>query len=40
MHYLTGQQSILVVQVIYSLENKVFQEYYKTLLNSITYTPP
>jgi len=40
IHYLTGQQSILVVQVLYSLENKGFQEYYKKLVDSITYIAP
>ncbi len=39
-HYLTGQQSILVVQVMYSIENKLFQDYYDHLVNSITYVAP
>ncbi|MBI3441876.1 MAG: hypothetical protein HY052_08800 [Proteobacteria bacterium] len=38
-HYLTGQQSILVIRVQYSLENKLFADYYKTLNDSITYRP-
>lgn len=37
IHYLTGLQSILVVQVEYSIENKTFQEYYNTLVNGISY---
>ena len=40
IHYLTGQQSILVVQVTYSIENKTYQDYYNNLVNSITYNPP
>lgn len=40
IHYLVGQQSILVVQVMYSIENKVFQDYYEHLVNSITYVAP
>jgi hypothetical protein len=36
-HYLTGQQSILVVKVQYSVENKIFQDYYKRLSENITY---
>jgi hypothetical protein len=40
IHYLSGQQSILVVQVMYSIENKAFQEYYDHLVNSITYVAP
>ena len=37
IHYLTGQQSILVVQVTYSIENKTFQDYYDHLVSGITY---
>jgi hypothetical protein len=37
IHYLTGLQSIVVVQVQYSIENKTFQEYYNTLVNGISY---
>lgn len=40
LHYLTGLQSILVIQVKYSIENKTFQEYYNHLVNSITYVQP
>jgi hypothetical protein len=40
MHYLTGQQSILVIQVAYSVENKTFQDYYQTMLDSINYLAP
>ena len=40
IHYLTGQQSILVVQVRYSLENKHFQEYYNHMVNNIKYVQP
>jgi len=40
MHYLTGQQSVLVVQVMYSIENKTFQDYYDHLVKSITYVAP
>jgi hypothetical protein len=40
IHYLTGQQSILVIQVSYSIENKLFQDYYDHLVNSITYVAP
>jgi hypothetical protein len=39
-HYLTGRQSIQVVQVTYSIENKAFDDYYKALVDSITYSPP
>jgi len=38
-HYLTGQQSILVIKIQYSLENKIFADYYKALTDSITYRP-
>lgn len=40
IHYLTGQESILVVEVVYSVENKTFQEYYKTMVDNIRYTAP
>ena len=40
IHYLTGQQSILVIQIMYSIENKTFQDYYDNLVNSITYNAP
>ncbi len=40
LHYLTGQQSILVVQVAYSVEDKAFQDYYKNMVDSITYLAP
>ena len=40
LHYLTGLQSILVVQAKYSIENKSFQEYYNHLVTSITYVQP
>lgn len=36
-HYLTGLESIMIVQVQYNLENKVFQKYYETLAKSIKY---
>lgn len=38
-HYLTGQQSILVVKIQYNLENKAFADYYQALADSITYRP-
>ena len=40
IHYLTGLQSILVVQAKYSIENKTFQEYYNHMISSITYVQP
>ncbi|MFH1158114.1 MAG: hypothetical protein V1721_04425 [Pseudomonadota bacterium] len=40
MHYLTGQQSIQVIRIRYSVENGIFQEYYETLIKSISYLPP
>lgn len=40
MHYLTGQQSILVVKVVYNIDNPVFQGYYKNLVENITYHAP
>ena len=39
-HYLTGQQSILVIKVRYSLENKVFEDFYNKLVSNITYYTP
>ncbi len=36
-HYLTGLDTIMVVQVVYNLENKTFQKYYETLAKSIKY---
>lgn len=39
LHYLTGLESILVIQVRYSIENKVFAEYYHRLASSIIYQP-
>lgn len=40
MHYLTGQQSILVIRVRYSLQKAIFNEYYDTLVKNIKYYPP
>lgn len=40
LHYLTGLQSILVVEVKYSIENKTFQTYYDNMVKSITYVAP
>lgn len=40
IHYLTGFQSILVIQAKYSIENKTFQDYYKHMIDSITYVAP
>jgi hypothetical protein len=40
LHYLTGTQSILVIQVKYSIENKKFEEYYTHMINSIAYVQP
>jgi hypothetical protein len=40
IHYLTGLQSILVIQAKYSVENKNFQEYYKHMIDSVTYVAP
>lgn len=39
-HYLTGQQSILVVHVKYHVENAQFERYYKMLAENITYHAP
>lgn len=39
-HYLTGQQTILVIEVLYSVENKMYQDYYKALVDSIRYNAP
>jgi hypothetical protein len=39
-HYLTGRQSIMVIKVQYSVENKEFGEYYKTLTDNIAYLMP
>ena len=39
VHYLTGLQSILVVRVAYSPQNDLFKDYYKTLVDSISYHP-
>jgi len=36
-HYLSGKQSILVVQVRYNVENREFGEYYRKLSENITY---
>ncbi len=36
-HFLTGKQSILVVQVKYGVENPVFADYYKKMTDNITY---
>lgn len=38
-HYLTGQQSIMIVKIAHTLQNKTFQKYYKALIDSITYHP-
>ena len=40
MHYLTGQQSILVIKIRYNVQNLTFQKYYETLIKSITYYRP
>jgi len=40
MHYLTGQQSILVVKVVYNIDDPNFQGYYKNLIENITYHAP
>jgi hypothetical protein len=40
IHYLSGQQSILVIEIFYSVENKTFQDYYKTLVDNIRYNAP
>jgi hypothetical protein len=37
-HYLVGQQSVMTVKVSYSVENKLFSQYYNTLTKSIAYT--
>jgi hypothetical protein len=37
MHYLTGLQSVLVIQIQYNVENKAFQEYYQNITDSVTY---
>ncbi|MCE9506912.1 MAG: hypothetical protein K8R48_01155 [Alphaproteobacteria bacterium] len=39
-HYLTGKQSILVLKVQYSVENKTFADTYKKLADNITYIAP
>ena len=36
-HLLTGEQSILVIKVQYSIENKKFGEYYKNIIENINY---
>lgn len=38
-HYLTGQRSIMVIRIQYNLENKIFANDYKQLMDSITYRP-
>jgi hypothetical protein len=37
VHFLTGQKTILVIHVKYSVESKLYQEYYKKLAKSIAY---
>lgn len=39
-HFLTGQQSILVVRVRYNIENKTFEDFYNQLAANITYYTP
>jgi hypothetical protein len=39
-HYLTGEQSILVIKVQYSVENRAFGEHYKKLADNISYYAP
>lgn len=39
-HYLTGKQSITIVKVQYSVENKDFGEYYKKMVDGISYIEP
>ena len=39
-HYLTGQQSIMVIDITYNVENKTFQDYYQALIDNITYRKP
>jgi hypothetical protein len=39
-HYLSGKQSILVLKVQYSVENKTFADAYKKLADNITYLAP
>jgi len=39
-HYLTGQQSITVIKVQYSVENETFADYNKRLTDSISYLAP
>jgi hypothetical protein len=40
IHYLTGLQSILVIEAKYSIENKSFQGYYNYMVNHIAYVQP
>jgi hypothetical protein len=40
LHYLTGLQSILVIEAKYSIENKTFQDYYNHMIDSVTYVRP
>jgi hypothetical protein len=39
-HYLTGKQSILVLKVQYSVDNKTFADNFKKLTDNITYLAP
>jgi hypothetical protein len=39
-HYLTGQQSIMVIKVEYNIDNKTYQGFYKNLVDNITYHAP
>lgn len=40
IHYLTGQQSILVIEVQYSIQDENFRNYYKQMVDNINYTAP
>ncbi len=37
-HFLAGQQSLYVIKIRYTAENKTFQEYYKQVTNSIRFS--
>jgi len=38
-HFFTGLESISVVKIVYSIENKTFDNYYKEIINNINYIP-
>lgn len=40
IHYLTGASSVLIIEVHYNFENKLFRNYYKTMLEGVIYHAP